>query len=429
MNILAIETPHQNRAQCGAREPRHSVSCQDKIFSKSMNILAIETSCDETAMALVEATGGIRAPRFRILKNIVSSQIKIHAPYGGVVPNLAKREHLKNLPKVFATLYPKPYTLNPDLIAVTVGPGLEPALWTGIEFAKRVTSDMGHVTRKRIPLVGVNHLEGHLYSFLFEKTASSKSKILISKRRGRGLEIRDSRLEFPAVSLLVSGGHTILVHVDSLAHYKKLGETRDDAAGEAFDKVARMLGLPYPGGPEVEKLAQRGNPNAIPFPRPMLHTKTYDFSFSGLKTAVLYYLRDMRHGTRDMEQSGNSLRRANDTNNIKQRLPALIRANSRIRNADVAASFQQAVIDVLVAKTMRAAREFGARSIMLSGGVAANRALRQALKRQAIRARMNFFVPPSALHTDNAVMIAGAAYINYLRKKKYRLIAQPNLNF
>lgn len=381
-----------------------------------MNILAIETSCDETAMALVEATGGIRAPRFRILKNIVSSQIKIHAPYGGVVPNLAKREHLKNLPKVFATLYPKPYTLNPDLIAVTVGPGLEPALWTGIEFAKRVTSDMGHVTRKRIPLVGVNHLEGHLYSFLFEKTASSKSKILISKRRGRGLEIRDSRLEFPAVSLLVSGGHTELLLMKDMETVTKLGETRDDAVGECFDKVARMLKLPYPGGPEVEKLAKKGSAEAITFPRPMLDQKNYDFSFSGLKTAVLYYLRD---------KSTNS--EFNTNKRINEFAYSYIRTDSLF--ADLAASFQKAAIDVLITKTMRAAREYGAKSIMVSGGVAANKELRRRFTEEAKRFKnLKLVIPDFKYCTDNADMIAAAAYMNVLRGKQYPLEAKGNLD-
>ena len=221
-----------------------------------MKILAIETSCDETAIALLEASGGLRNPKFKIFKNLVASQIKIHRPFGGVVPNLAKREHLKNLPILFKKiLNSKSYILNSiDLIAVTVGPGLEPALWTGINFAKNLKFQISNLRSK---IIGVSHLEGHLYSFLL----NSKSYILNSKQI------------FPAIALIVSGGHTILIKMDSLVKYKKIGETRDDAIGEAFDKVARLLSLPYPGGPEIEKLAKRGNPGAINFPRPMLNQK------------------------------------------------------------------------------------------------------------------------------------------------------------
>src|SRR5258708_7213874 len=284
----------------------------------SMKILAVETSCDETGIALLEATGGVRAPRFKVLTNLVASQIKIHRPFGGVVPNLAKREHLKNLPVLFKKLAAKHKNLKPDLITATVGPGLEPALWTGIGFAKDLAKQYD------IPLAGANHLEGHLYSFLLSGSVSNI---------------------FPAIALIVSGGHTILLRVESFSKWRRLGETRDDAAGEAFDKVARLLDLPYPGGPEIEKIAKHGDPAAIVFPRPMLHDKSYDFSFSGLKTSVLYYLRD----------------------------------HKKANKADVAASFQQAAFDVLVTKTIRAARESDARSVMLSGGVAANRGLRARL--------------------------------------------------
>jgi N6-L-threonylcarbamoyladenine synthase len=335
-----------------------------------MKILAIETSCDETALAFVEASGGLRAPKFKVLKNLVSSQIEIHRPWGGVVPNLAKREHIKNLPLVFKELAGDK-KIKPDLLAVTVGPGLEPALWTGVDFAKELKKNVF----PKVPLVGANHLEGHLYSFLLsgEKPAG---KI------------------FPAVALIVSGGHTILLKMDSLIKWKKLGETRDDAVGEAFDKAAKMLGLPYPGGPEIQKLAARGNLEAIAFPRPMIHDKNYDFSFSGLKTSVLYYLRD----------------------------------NPKADKADVAASFQRAATDVLVAKTARAVREFGAKSIMLSGGVAANSSLRETLQTASRKLKVKFFVPPMDFNTDNAVMIAAAAYIQNLRKKKRAIRAQSNLN-
>lgn len=331
-----------------------------------MRILAIETSCDETAIAFVEANGGLRRPRFKVLQNIVASQIKIHRPFGGVVPNLAKREHIKNLPAILSKV--KSHLSKVDLLAVTVGPGLEPALWAGIEFAK----DLAQKFKK--PLIGANHMEGHLYS--------------------NWLPSNVPNIKFPAIALVVSGGHTILLKMDSLTKWKKLGETRDDAAGEAFDKVARLLGLPYPGGPEIQKLAAKGNPAAINFPRPMLRDKNFDFSFSGLKTAVLYYLRD----------------------------------NPRAKKEDVAASFQQAVIDVLAGKTIRAAKEFGVKSVLLSGGVSANKPLRQELELKTKNSKFNFFVPDFEYNTDNAAMIAAAAYIQKLKGKKLRLAAQANLN-
>ncbi|MBI5733032.1 tRNA (adenosine(37)-N6)-threonylcarbamoyltransferase complex transferase subunit TsaD [Candidatus Jorgensenbacteria bacterium] len=349
-----------------------------------MKILAIETSCDETAIALLKATGRLNSqtnkPRFKILKNLVSSQISIHRPFGGVVPNLAKREHLKNLPIVFERIASDPYQLKPDLVAVTVGPGLEPALWTGVNFAKEIR----HKYFPNIKLLGVNHLEGHLYSFLLSKKTKS-SKI------------------FPAISLIVSGGHTILLLMQSLTKTQKLGETRDDAVGEAFDKVARLLNLPYPGGPEIEKLARIGNPNAIAFPRPMIHTKDYDFSFSGLKTSVLYYLRDIQKTEPNIQSSQKFI-------------------------ADVAASFQQAAIDTLITKTIKAAKTFRVKSIMLSGGVAANKTLRKNLKREGERSKMNFFSSIPKFQTDNAVMIGIAAYISHLKKKNRHITAQGNLN-
>src|SRR3989344_1481479 len=368
-----------------------------------MRILGIETSCDETGIALIEAEGGLTRPRFRVLKNFVASQIKIHQPFGGVVPNLAKREHLKNLPiltgKVLGIsnfqfpiskqiLNPKFKILNSiDLIGVTVGPVLEPALWTGINFAKELYQKL-KIENSKLKIIGTNHLEGHLYSFLLPK---KQQKTVISN-----FQFPISKI-FPAIALIVSGGHTILLYVESFSKWTRLGETRDDAAGEPFDKVARLLKLPYPGGPEIEKLAMKGNPFTIAFPRPMLDQKNYDFSFSGLKTAVLYYLRD--HASQE----------------------------SGVKSQDVAASFEQAVVDVLVAKTKRAAEEYGAESILLSGGVAANKHLRKALKRTAETIGTNFFVPDFKYNLDNGVMIAVAGYFSHLRKKKYKFEAQGNL--
>jgi len=347
-----------------------------------MKILAIETSCDETGVALLDASGTANAPRVRVIENLVTTQIPIHRPFGGVVPNLAKREHLKNLPILFAQLQEKHPRLKFDLITVTVGPGLEPALWTGITFAQALAKEYS------VPLVGANHLEGHLYSFLL----SSKKEVA-----------------FPAVALIVSGGHTILLKLDSFSKWKRLGETRDDAAGEAFDKVARLLDLQYPGGPEVERLARIGNPAAIAFPRPMLHEKNYDFSFSGLKTSVLYYMRS----------------RAEQAQGENKKMAA--GANAGANKADVAASFQAAALDVLVKKTIRAARDFGARSVMLSGGVAANKALRSRLAREAKKAGCAFLVPDFKYNLDNGAMIGVAGYMAYLRKKRYKIEARGDM--
>ncbi len=341
-----------------------------------MKILAVETSCDETAIALVDAKGGIKNPRFKIERNLIASQIKIHRPFGGVVPNLAKREHLKNLPVLYKQLTTNNKQLNPDLIAVTVGPGLEPALWTGVNFAKELKK------KYKKPLIGVNHLEAHLYSILLQ-VKSHKLKV---------------RELFPAIALVISGGHTNLLLMKDLLHYKKLGETRDDAVGESFDKVARLLNLPYPGGPEIEKIAKCGNPKTIEFPRPMIYQKNYDFSYSGLKTSVLYYLRD----------------------------------NKNIKKEDVAAGFQEAALDVLILKALRAAKEFKVKSIMVSGGVAANKTLQKKFTKKLKKEKTKNFSPKllvTKFPTDNGVMIASAAYINHLRKKNRKITAQANLGF
>jgi len=342
-----------------------------------MDILAIETSCDETGLALLRASGTAAAPKFSVRESAIASQIKIHQPFGGVVPNLAKREHLKNLPILLAKLRKKAKKLDPDLITVTVGPGLEPALWTGIVFAKELAKEY------KKPLVGANHLEGHLYSFLLSADLSPAMR----------------RRLFPAIALIVSGGHTVLLEMESFTKWKRLGETRDDAAGEAYDKVARLLELPYPGGPEIERLAKKGNPHAVEFPRPMIHDKNYDFSFSGLKTAVLYYLRDHEGAIATPEGK-----------------------------ADLAASFQAAVLDVLAAKTIRAAQAFGARSVLLSGGVASNRALRGRLKKEAAKIGCAFYAPEFEYNMDNGAMIGVAGYMAHLRKKHYSLKAQGTLD-
>src|SRR3989339_43324 len=332
-----------------------------------MRILSIETSCDETAISLLEAKGGLKNPSFKILHHVVSSQVKLHAPFGGVVPMLAKREHAKNLPLLLKKILPDSVKNKINLISVTIGPGLEPALWEGINFAKALAKKL------QKPLLGVNHLEGHIYSNWINQKSSP---------------------EFPAVCLIVSGGHTILALMKNTITWKILGETRDDAIGEDFDKVARMLNLPYPGGPEIEKQAKKGKPDSVIFPSPMINSKDYDFSFSGLKTAVLYYLRDHKN----------------------------------FKTENVCASFQKSAFSVLIKKTLRAAKEFKAKSVLLCGGVASNKTLCALLKNESKKAKLSFFAPALKLNTDNASMIAAAAYFNFLQKKKKPLRANGNLS-
>jgi len=314
-------------------------------------ILAIETSCDETAAAVLRVEDQKAWPKIATLSSVVRSQIALHAKMGGVVPEAAARAHVKNiLPVTEKALKDANLTLEKiDLLAVTYGPGLVPSLIVGVEFTKALAF------AKNLPLLPVNHMAGHLYS-PFAKASAEKSS-------------------FPNISLIVSGGHTLLVLMKNEKHYKVLGSTLDDAAGEAFDKVAKLLGLPYPGGPEVSKLALRGKAS-IPFPRPMLSQKNYNFSFSGLKTAVLYYVKD----------------------HAKKYNPA-----------DICASFQDAAVDVLVQKTLRAAKEFGAKSVSLSGGVSANLELRHRLKTGCDKNRLKLFVPEFSLCTDNAEMVGIAA--------------------
>ena len=340
-----------------------------------IRILAIETSCDETAIAVVHCSGGEKNLSLRVLHNLISSQIAVHSPFGGVVPMLAKREHIKNLPRVLRRLDgDKKLFQRIDAIAVTVGPGLEPALWTGIEFAKKLAE------KHKKPFITANHMEGHLYSPWLSRSGETK------------------KIPLPAIVLIVSGGHTILLHLKSLTKLRKLGETRDDAAGEAFDKAAKMMRLPYPGGPIIEAMAKKVSHPSIHFPRPMMYAKgkeKYEFSFSGLKTAALYYLRDTKKADKN----------------------------------DVAASFQEAIIEVLTAKTMNAADEFEAQSILLCGGVAANSVLRETLRGESEKRGLSFFAPAMEFNTDNAAMVAGAAYItSVLKKKKYPITADPNLN-
>ena len=338
-----------------------------------MKILGIETSCDETAVSVIEVTAG---NNIQVLSNVISSQVKLHAKYGGVVPSLAAREHVKNIRHVF-NLALKGANLHRsalgklddiDLIAVTRGPGLGPALLVGLTFAKTIS----WLYKK--PIVGVSHLEGHIYSNWLQPVG----EFPISN-------FQFPKNIFPVLNLIVSGGHTELVLMKNHGQYKIIGETMDDAVGEAFDKVARLLDLGYPGGPAISKIAKNGNTDKYILPRPMAKSKNYNLSYSGLKTAVLYLIRDLNTST-----DGDKL--------------------DKQTKADIAASFQKAAIDVLIQKTMHAAKEYEVKSIMLSGGVSANTLLRPGLNRAAQEVGVKYFQPSMEYTTDNAAMIAMAGY-------------------
>lgn len=370
-----------------------------------MKVLAIETSCDETAIAVLDASGDTSATTFHILGNIVSSQIETHRPYGGVFPALAKREHAHNLVSVLRQALDKSgmhisgthtlsqekvdaittvlereeglaesflafvSTITPpslELIAVTRGPGLVPALWVGVNFAKALSLAWD------IPLIGVNHMEGHLLSALAERQSD--------------MELRIDDVPLPVLALLISGGHTELVLMKEWLSYSLVGRTKDDAVGEAYDKVARMLDLPYPGGPEISKLAEeareKGRASGLSLPRPMIDGAHFDFSFSGLKTAVLYLLKG-----------------APETDKAK-----------------IAHEFENAVGEVLSKKTLRALDETGARTLAIGGGVSANTHIRRVFteRLQEERPDVSLRIPHVSLTGDNAVMIAIAGYYRAL---------------
>jgi N6-L-threonylcarbamoyladenine synthase len=367
-----------------------------------MKILAIETSCDDTGIALIESD---KAGNIKILANLVSSQIETHKPYGGVVPNLAKREHQKALPILFNKLT-KSYKLQAtscDLIAVTQGPGLAPCLWTGVNFAKDLAIKLNK------PIVGINHLKGHIFAALLDPQISN-FQFLISKKNPDPKPYTLNPIPYPLLALIVSGGHTQLVFSKKLGHYKIIGETLDDAAGEAFDKVAKLIGLEYPGGPEISKRAENGNPTQFDFPRPMINSKDFDFSFSGLKTSVLYLVK--------------GLYAHSDKKPLKL-------TNKNI--ADLCASFQQAVTDVLVSKTILATKILKPKTLILGGGVAANKHLRETLKSKIEKEfpSVKCLLSPENLTGDNALMIAMAALAEYKLLKSLKnvddLKADPNL--
>lgn len=387
-----------------------------------MRILSIETSCDETALAILETSDN---NHFRALANNILSQITIHRAFGGVFPALAKREHARALvplleetlkdaglyrstsrhiiehplrpelaeifsrePELFTAFITRVPEIDPpaiDAIAVTEGPGLEPALWVGINFAKA----LGMLWK--IPVIGVNHMEGHFISALLEKTDNN------------GRDYRLVHADTPILGLLVSGGHTELILMKQWGRYTLVGETKDDAVGEAFDKVARILGLSYPGGPEIARLARQGTPGVYTLPRPMIRSGDYNFSFSGLKTATRYLL---------------------------QSLGGLATLSEKQR-ADIAREFEEACVEVLVDKTVRAAKEFCAQTIILGGGVSANLRLRDTLANAVFRELPGriFAAPAPSLSTDNALMIGVAGVLKNPRNTTTpeTLLARGNL--
>ena len=334
--------------------------------NKKIRILAIESSCDETAASVVENGR-------KVLSNVISSQIDIHTLYGGVVPEIASRSHMERIDQVITkALEEAGMTLDDlDAIGVTYGPGLVGALLVGVAEAKAISFASG------LPLIGVHHIEGHICANYIE----------------------NPDLEPPFACLVVSGGHTHLVMVKDYGEYEILGHTRDDAAGEAFDKVARAIGLGYPGGPKIDKTAREGDPEAVHFPRAKVAGSAYDFSFSGLKSAVLNYL-----------------------NGAKMK-------GEEICVPDVAASFQKAVVDVLVDHAMAAAKEYRVKKLAIAGGVASNTALRSAMEEACKKSGIEFYRPSPVLCTDNAAMIGSAAYYDYIRgiRSGFDLNAVPNL--
>ncbi len=324
-------------------------------------VLGIETSCDETAAAVVENGRAL-------LSSVVASQVDIHAQYGGVFPEVASRQHIRTIYAIVDEALQRAHLglSDIDAIAVTRGPGLAGSLVIGVNLAK------GLAIAQNLPLIGVNHLEGHIYSaWLYPGEAPTPP----------------TPHEFPLLALLVSGGHTELILIRQHLEYQRLGGTLDDAAGEAFDKVARLLGLPYPGGPSIQKAAQDGNSQAFNFPRARLEG-TWNFSFSGLKTAVLRTVRELESRGRNLPVS------------------------------DLAASFQAAVVDILVQKTFHAAKVYQAKAILVAGGVSANEALRNAFLSQR---EYPVHIPPLSLCTDNAAMIAAAGYFHYVAGERHPL--------
>ena len=356
--ILTNTSDTYSRSKCNVQNP--------DLSDNDIVILAIETSCDETAAAVIQNGR-------TVLSNVISSQIAMHTLYGGVVPEIASRKHMEQINQVIEMALSEAEVTLDDItaIGVTYGPGLVGALLVGVAEAKAIAY------AKNIPLVGVHHIEGHISANYIE----------------------NPDLEPPFMALVVSGGHTHLVLVKEYGEYEIIGRTRDDAAGEAFDKVARAVGLGYPGGPKIDKLAKEGNPHAIEFPRAHVDGFPYDFSFSGIKSAVLNYINtcEMKH--------------------------------VEIDKADLVASFQNAVIDALVSRAIAATKEFGIGKLAIAGGVASNSALRKEIKEQCEANQIQLFTPSPIFCTDNAAMIGVAAYYEYMNGTRHGLDlnAVPNL--
>ena len=404
-----------------------------------MIILSIETSCDETAVCIVEAKGELDSPSFNVLGNALFSQVELHKEFGGVFPTLAKREHAKNLIPLFEKVLKESNLISNsqfliskqnldsksveiekilekekglfesfknfledkdtpkiDVISVTNGPGLEPALWVGISFAQA----LGKLWD--IPVIGINHMEGHICSVLIDRV--DEFKIL-------NLKFKNEPTQFPALAVLISGGHTEIVKIENWGKYKVIGQTVDDAVGEAFDKAARMMGLPYPGGPQISRLAELARTQNIQttakLPRPMIYSKNLNFSFSGLKTAVLYYIRDNFEGKSENMTEENK--------------------------ADLAREFEESVLDVLKTKTKEALDETGAKTLIVAGGVIASQKIREVFEGLVKEyPELKVKVPTKGLATDNALMIAGATYIKILINPKIlsspqKIVAMGNL--
>jgi len=383
-----------------------------------MLILGIESSCDDTSAALLDCSEQGHV----VISEKTASQIEVHKKYGGVVPEIAGRMHAEKIvpliESVFVEATPDKGSMitKPDVIAVTAGPGLITGLIVGVEAVRTLSYAWD------VPLVAVNHIEGHIYSVEIpnpKSQAPNKSQI-------QNPNNKKSNLQFPALCLVVSGGHTELILMKDHGDYTLLGATKDDAAGECFDKVARLLGLPYPGGPQISKLAEDGDPNAIPFPRPMIKDKSYDFSFAGLKTAALYWLRDHRPLALPSPPNGQG------TNH----LPSLQRRRlgggaGDITVNDFCASIEQAIVDVLVAKTLRAAAEYKPASIVVVGGVSANKKLRTIMKLVFKKTNLTSDIryPASEYCMDNAAMIAAAGFYHAKKKGHTRwqdIKADPN---
>lgn len=353
---------------------------------ETKSILAIETSCDDTCIAILQVKG----LKIKILSNIVSSQVELHAKYGGVYPFLAKREHQKNIIPVFKEALKNAGNPIIDVVAVTIGPGLEPCLWVGVNFARALSKEFN------LPIIPINHIEAHIFAnFLprqeinFEFLKTPEIKYIPKENITQNI--------IPAICLVVSGGHTQLILMNKIGKYKILGETRDDAAGECFDKTARVLEIGYPGGPAIAKAAEMYNSQQkkkfkINLPRPMIHQKNYDFSFSGLKTAVLY--------------------------NYKSQQPK-IRSSKEYIQA-MAAEIQQSIIDVLTYKTIKAAKAFKAKSIILGGGVSSNEELRKQFREKIRKEKLDIplFIPSQKFCTDNASMVGITAFFKLLQGNK-----------